>query len=280
MLCTALLVCSPLLAAAAQLDDVLQDVERLNDSLDSDAADLQLEQADREFAEQADIFPRNAIEEGGDVLLPDEIPAAEQTGSVSVQDGDAAVVLTDVPSDAWFAPYVRDMSAKQIISGYRDAQGKALGLFGPADNVTVEQLAKLAVLSANVDLSTCPASSINATATGSWSSSVVACAEMLRWTMYADGAVDVKRIATRREVVLTVLEAFRVTIRPATGTVFSDVPSTLEMRDAIETAAADGIVGGYTDTEGKPTGLFGPLDSVNRAETAKILSLAMQIYGK
>ena len=49
--------------------------------------------------------------------------------------------------------------------------------------------------------------------------------------------------------------------------------------NAIETAANDGIVSGYADAEGNATGLFKPLDFVNRAEVAKMITLALQVYG-
>ncbi|MEK9157124.1 MAG: S-layer homology domain-containing protein [Patescibacteria group bacterium] len=41
--------------------------------------------------------------------------------------------------------------------------------------------------------------------------------------------------------------------------------------DYVNTAAKHGIVGGYTDAEGDPTGYYGPFDHVNRAAAAKIL---------
>ena len=91
--------------------------------------------------------------------------------------------------------------------------------------------------------------------------------------------MDPSRPATRAEVVTTALQAFDRPFTPATGEMFKDVSSTLAFRDAIETAANDGIVTGYTDDDGAPTGFFGPFDPVTRAATAKIFSLALQQYG-
>ena len=42
-------------------------------------------------------------------------------------------VFTDVPADAWEAPYVYDLVGRGILSGYGD------GTFGPDDTVKYEQ---------------------------------------------------------------------------------------------------------------------------------------------
>ena len=43
-------------------------------------------------------------------------------------------------------------------------------------------------------------------------------------------------------------------------------------------AARAGVVSGDADAQGNPTGLFRPVDPVNRAEVAKIVAQAVQIY--
>lgn len=52
---------------------------------------------------------------------------------------------------------------------------------------------------------------------------------------------------------------------------FDDVPTTVWYYEYVETAAALGIVAGYNDASGNPTGNFGPGDTVNRAAATKIL---------
>lgn len=193
--------------------------------------------------------------------------------------GDTAVVFEDVPVDTWFGPYVRDMADRGIISGYKAPDGSFLGKYGPADQVTIEQLAKIAVEAADVSMTDCTSDPINEAAKSSWSADYIACSESLIWSVYAEGTVDITKPATRRDVILTILQAFNRELEPATGKIFKDVSSTLAYRDAIETAYVDGIVEGYKDEQGDPTGYFGPFDPVNRAEIAKMVSLAIQLYG-
>jgi GH24 family phage-related lysozyme (muramidase) len=58
---------------------------------------------------------------------------------------------------------------------------------------------------------------------------------------------------------------------------FSDVPKYARYYEDIEAAAKRGIVNGYTDANGNPTGKFGPHNTVTRAEAAKILIIAFNI---
>jgi hypothetical protein len=58
---------------------------------------------------------------------------------------------------------------------------------------------------------------------------------------------------------------------------FSDVPAYAGYYDDVEAAARLGIVSGYTDVNGNPTGKFGPSDTVTRAAAVKILINAFSI---
>jgi len=147
--------------------------------------------------------------------------------------------------------------------------------------VTIEQLAKISVEASGKSLATCAQGTLqNKSALGSWSEQYILCAEQLGWAVYSDGSVLVKRSASRSEVVVTVLQAFDVLFGRALGDVFSDVTNSTEFSGAIERAASDNLVAGYSDTSGNPTGEFGPADPVNRAEIAKIISLALQVYAQ
>lgn len=189
------------------------------------------------------------------------------------------VIFRDVPKAEWFAPYVREVTEQGIVSGYREVDGTLKGLFGPADSLTIEQLAKIAVQVAQVDVPACGSALKNAMAKGTWSESFVRCAEQRGWAVYADGSVDVLRLARRAEVVATLLQALTVKIDPRTGGVFTDVDSSVEFAAAIEMAAKAGVITGDSDAKGNATGTFRPLDPVNRAEVAKIVTKSLQVYG-
>jgi len=259
----------PLHAFAANEFEFLQkDLDVTLEELEQYEADFLQQMQNAEYDSENDLFPSSGSEE-----------IANTEDFVVIQAGGTTIALTDVPHEAWFARYVQDISERKIISGYSDEYGTPRGLYGPADTVTIEQLAKIAVLSSAVDQSKCPDTPKNKDAQESWSSLYISCAEHLGWSVFADGSVDPSRPALRADVVSTILQAFHREMLPATGTVFKDVSNTMPSRYAIETAATDGIVSGYTDKNGALTGFFGPFDTVNRAETAKIISLALQTYG-
>ncbi|MCF7844522.1 MAG: S-layer homology domain-containing protein [Kiritimatiellales bacterium] len=246
---------------------------------DEELNQIQLEQ-EQQQSDQANEFNAELFPEREDDSIVEKMhqSAAETSSHVMVNVRGESVTLEDVPIYAWFAEFVEDMASRGIISGYQDSEGNPLGQYGPADNVTIEQLSKIAVEASGINLETCTNSIKNELAQGSWSESYIRCAESNDWAIYSDGTVDITRSATRTEVVTTVLQAFGASFTSLDGTVFKDVNATTEFGVAIETAAADGIVSGFTDEEGNLTGYFGPSDPVNRAEIAKIVSMALQIY--
>lgn len=257
------------------LGNDLDSFDRVLEEIDADQETFETEM---DFQSTTRVFPASddGQEDDGSGSMAGVVPS---TTHAYVYIDDIAVIFADVPLDQWFAPFVLDMADRGIISGYKDASGTPLGAYGPADNVTLEQLAKIAVEAAKIDVSTCPATAKNPAASGRWSEGYIACAESLLWSVYAEGSIDVQGLASRRDVVLTVLQAFGKELEPSAKETFTDVPKTMAYRDAIEMAAIDGIVEGYKDADGKATGIFGPFDPVKRAEIAKIVSLSIKAYG-
>lgn len=233
---------------------------------------------DARWQEKRDLFPEEQTTDDRTSLerLRDERTAAY----LSVDVGGSTLLFRDVPRQSWFAPYVRTIAQLRIVSGYALPDGSPAGLFGPGDSVTMEQLAKIIIHASGRDPSLCPIPPLNLTASGSWSAAYVSCAEQAGWAMYGDGSVDVHRPALRSEVIVSLLEAFDVTIGDRTGEEFSDVSPSTEFAGFIEQAKRDGIITGYTDAAGVPTGEFGPHDPVSRAELSKMIVLGMQLYGK
>lgn len=185
------------------------------------------------------------------------------------------VVFNDVPQEAWFAPYIFESVRKGILSGYRGDDGRPTGTFGPGNNVTVAELAKMAHTLMSIDV-TKQGPPDNRRARDQWFSPFIASAEALGWTIYSDATIDPLREATRGEVLSTLLQALETPLQWQKGTTFRDVTLRTPFAAAIETAASIGLVSGKQDATGKDTGLFGPLDAINRAEIAKILDLAVE----
>lgn len=265
----------PTTVVADQWSNAMNDFEMFNQQLQYDSEQFTVEQNMKELDEKNDLFP---VREGEDY---DPTPDYSQSNThVTIKVNGVPLALEDVPVFEWFAAYVRDAADRGIVSGYKKANGLPSGEFGPADNVTIAQLAKMSVLAGGIHVYNCGDELLNEDAAGDWSEDYIRCAEAEGWAVYSDGSVDVFRPATRAEVVVTVLQAFGQRISPRTGTVFEDVGTSATYGAAIETAAGDGVVSGYSDQFGNPTGMFGPDDPVTRAATAKIFSLSFQVYGQ
>ncbi|TSC57519.1 MAG: Uncharacterized protein Greene041662_942 [Candidatus Peregrinibacteria bacterium Greene0416_62] len=275
----ALLLFIPALALAADsLEYLLDDAERFEEELHRMETETSWDAEENTGMQSSELFPVSAEEEADQ----DEVRKEPEDGSMFVRikvDG-VPLDLSDVPKDSWFSPYVRAAAQAGIVTGYRDEKGMLRGLYGPADSVTIEQIAKIALVASGVDRSTCKITLLNVVGKGTWSEEYLRCAEHFHWAVFSDGSVDPLRPATRAEVVVTMLQAFGVEIHSTDAAPFTDVDSSTEFRSAILTAYDDHVVGGYSDSEGNATGKFGPTDSVNRAEVAKIVVLAKEIYGK
>ncbi len=188
------------------------------------------------------------------------------------------VTFEDVPLGEWYTTFVSRVLQSQVMSGYRDAEGKATGRFGTNDSVTIAELAKIAHTLVGLDVAKEDTPPENRAARGTWFASYFTSAEKHDWLIFQDRSVNPLRPATRAEVVATLLQALDVPRNWPKGVMFSDVEPTMPYADCIETAAAKGMVEGRKDAAGNPTHLFDPAAPINRAEMAKILVTAMDLF--
>ena len=276
ILLTCLSFLVPLQAFAVTGYESLQtDISLFEDSMKFDEEEQLMEDREAAAQQKAEFFPETGT--GVEIRTGD----AEETGDfVTIRWNNAPFTLTDVPRSAWFAPYVRDVANKEIMQGYKDINGRPTGIFGPERNVSIEELVKMAVVAAGIQTQACAGELKNTEAKGRWSEAYFLCAEEKGYAIFSDGTIDPLRQATRAEVVATILQAFNVQPKPVleTDTTFSDVPPSIQFSSSILTASADGVIGGYMDSKGRPTGIFGPSNPINRAEMSKMLSIAGQLY--
>lgn len=202
----------------------------------------------------------------------------EKATTVVTELGGKTTIFDDVPSDAWFAPYVATIVGRGIMTGYTDGAGASIGKFGPGDPVTIAQLAKIAHTAMKFSADDVTTAPVNPLARGQWFTRYIASAEERGWSVYVDGTVDPHRPAIRGEVVATLLQVLDIPVKWPQGDKFTDVLRKTPYAGAIETAAAEGIVAGSTDANGSATGLFHPADPIARAEIAKILILIREKY--
>ena len=196
----------------------------------------------------------------------------EQFDFVTVTIQEEQVILEDVPIDRWYAPFISKVAKAKILTGYSDRYGNPSGTFGPGDNVNIAQLVKVAHEAAGVDENKVRVSVQNERAKGQWYELYFASAESLWWDVYRDRRIDPARPATRAEVIVTLLRAFDAPRVWPKGKTFGDISPRDAYAAAIETAAADGLI----DAGGN----FRPNDPINRAELAKIVSNAIELYAE
>ncbi len=187
---------------------------------------------------------------------------------VHVDINGESVAFTDVPVDEWFAPYVETVARREIITGYKDADGRFTGLFGPGNPVTLAELSKIAHEMGTANEQAATQSTMHAAAKGTWFEKYFASAEERGWTIYLDPELDPHRPATRAEVVVTLLQVIDVPMQWPKGGVFGDVRPSTRYSGAIETAADIGIIEGTGNGSLKN---FNPASPINRAEISKIL---------
>lgn len=202
---------------------------------------------------------------------------AQKYVSVTLPEG-VRIIFEDAPLTAWYALHVAKAAKTGIISGYKNESGNYTGSFGPQNNVTLAELAKMAHELADVDENKINTRAQNGRARDTWFAKYWASAEQRYWLVYQNGLDDPNRPATRAEVVATLLQALNIPLEWPTGSKFGDVKALDQYAAAIETAANKKLIGGYTDDHGEETGFFGPMNSINRAEMAKIISNAMEVF--
>ncbi|MFA6523156.1 MAG: S-layer homology domain-containing protein [Candidatus Peribacteraceae bacterium] len=188
------------------------------------------------------------------------------------------VLYADVPLSAWYAPYVSYAVEENIATGYADETGRLTGEFGVTDPVTFAEILKMALKASGKESDSLPPPR-NVSARGTWASVFVAQAESMGLTVFAPD-LDVHVPATRGAVIQTLLEVLGIPTGIKIAVPFTDVSSDHPYAQAIATAAAYGLIEGDKDAGGNPLDTFRPDGEINRAEAAKIISLAVELSKK
>ena len=92
----------------------------------------------------------------------------EETGILSGFTAPGIVTFVDVPKGTWYHNYVEVAYKHNIVSGYKDLSGKLTGKFGPSDNVTRAQAAKILMNAFSVSTTLSPASAFSDVAKADW----------------------------------------------------------------------------------------------------------------
>jgi len=197
-----------------------------------------------------------------DRFLGRVLPASSSAASSrnTNESSAASTGFSDVRSSDWFFSAIEKLRSKGIISGYKNAQGKSTGMFGPADNVTHGEFAKMIIGIAGHDVR-------NMQTANHWAEPYVREARKHKLDVYLNEALNLDNKARRGEVIHTILQAYGITLTASSQAKFSDLPADHLYAKDILTAATLDIISG---DDGKTT--VRPNDPINRAEIAKILT--------
>lgn len=177
------------------------------------------------------------------------------------------IPFKDTDDNAWYTPFVVGAKDRGIFSGYKDRDGNELGEFRPGNDITVAEILKVALETAQKGKSENNQAPKVLKAANHWSRQYVKRAEELGVDLVNDVNIDLNRPATRAEVIRLVLEALDVSVPEITSSNFSDVAINHKAAKFIEYARVLGIISGDA---GKTT--FRPDEPINRAEASKIVN--------
>ncbi len=226
-------------------------------------------------AEFEKLIERFNDPELSETKLEEEIEKLNANAEVAIEKAreekfeQGAIPFKDTDDNEWFTQYVVPIQKEGIISGYKDAEGNSLGQFGPANNVTVAEILKIALESAGAEQGDASANGLEVFS-NHWAAGYVAKGKELGLTLLkeVETADQLNRPATRAEVVRVLLEVFNASVDLEQSTTFEDAEGHKD-EAYIEKARELEIIAGYDD------GTFRPDASVNRAETSKIVNLVM-----
>lgn len=174
------------------------------------------------------------------------------------------LVFSDVPAGAWYKPYVDNLTARGVISGYPN------GRFYPDERITRAEFAKMVLLGIGARPSTGTATQFTDVSSTHWARGYVQRARELAIIKgFPNGEFRPNAAARRQEVATMAVRAGNHPPAMTYTRVFSDVPSTLWSWPFVNKASELKMI------SGQPNGNFGPLEYATRAEAARVVSVMM-----
>lgn len=192
--------------------------------------------------------------------------------------------FNDTPEDQWYFKYVqriknRKVENQPIFEGYKTSSGALTGNFGPSDDITVGEMLKVVLRVSGLDEqnTNLDASLVNST---HWSVGFQNRAITEGLTIMEAVGINPNRTVSRGEFFQALSEAQK--LRTATNfnsyncnitdLDFKDLDSDNPYTQYACILVKDGIISGTDD------GYLNLYDSINRAEVAKILNTALDVY--
>ncbi len=176
-------------------------------------------------------------------------------------------------SGHWAEEYIEVVSEKCGVVGYSDSNGDLLRIFRPNNSVTRAELVKMLVGCEMKDPPTTLNNLFADVSADKWYAPYISYARSLgKIVGYEDGTFRPNVSINRAEALKTILLAKYSEEEIVGGEhSFSDANQTAWYSRYLGFAVSRDFVSGYTDKSGNPTGLFGPSNTLTRAEAAKII---------
>lgn len=177
-------------------------------------------------------------------------------------------IFSDVPADAWFAPYVNGLSEQGVIDSTSD-------MYRPGDLVNRAEMAKFAFMVSGLPMETAAEAPYKDVAMGQWYTDYV-------YTLTKNGIVSGDKLdgvptgyfrpgdnLNRAEASKMLVNSAQMAEDISGAPHFPDVTTSYWYYNYVETLFNNGVIAGY------PDGYFRPANNINRAEVAKMVYLSM-----
>ena len=184
------------------------------------------------------------------------------TTIVFAQDQSGQKTFTDVGSSDWFHTYVENLADQDVVHGYGN------GAYGPLNQLTRQQAAKMIAIAAGLDFKGKTANFPDVAKDSEFSGYIAALVETEAIDGFPDGTFGPTETITRSQATKMIVAAFGLT----KGDMNIDFLDTKELDPAdkvyIDLLASLGIVKGYEDSKE-----FRPNNNVTRAQFAKMMTI-------
>ena len=184
----------------------------------------------------------------------------KQPGKLVVLE-EKTVSFADLPADSWAKPYIYGLARKNVLNGMNNTK------FGPKQELTRGQLAKIITLATGIPGTYNSAGFKDVNAQNTWAINYINSAKTAGVISgYKDGSFKPDKAVTRAELIKMAVTATGLTVESQQGA-FKDTRGHWAEK-YIATAVKAGIVSGYSDKSFKPDA------PVTREEAAKIIAVA------
>ncbi len=181
--------------------------------------------------------------------------------------------FTDIENH-WAKEFILKLAYNCKVEGYRDEKGDLMNIFGPDNSITRAELVKTLIGCETDAVPVATVKPFDDVELKDWYANYIAYAKAEGWISgYSDNTFKPNEIVNRAEATkIILLSQFKESEITGGKMDFSDAEAGQWYEKYIAFAVLKGIMQGYTDESGKPTGEFGVNKPITRGEAAKVVA--------